>query len=380
MHSRLTAAFGRTLVTLPVLMTLAACDDDPVTARRQPPSGPVAVVTTTDFSSGELSTVSLDSTHQVHTGVSSVHSDAVVRVFDGLVYVVNRYLGDNIQVLDPDDDFAVVRQFSVGNGSDPHDIVVVSAARAYVTRYNETDLWVVDPSTGNHVGSVDLSTLADADGIPEMDQLAAVGGNVYVTLERVDRNTLPWEAPGASFVAVIEAGADTLLDTDAATPGTQPITLANANPFSTLQLDPDTGNLYVACVGKWSVSDAGVESLSPVTMTTTGTILTGTAAGGDITDVEVVSAERGYAIVTDAAFATSLLAFDPRSGAVIDTVYAPGTFSLQDVEMSAGGELFLADRSPTAPGIRIYDAATGTEKTAAPVDVGLPPFSIAFRE
>jgi hypothetical protein len=52
------------------------------------------------------------------------------------------------------------------------------------------------------------------------------------------------------------------------------------------------------------------------------------------------------------------------------------------VEATSGGELFLADRgSPTtSPGIRIYDAVSGVEKTAAPIDVGLPPFDIAFWE
>jgi hypothetical protein len=309
-----------------------------------------------------------------------VHSDAVVRVFGDLVYVVNRYLGDNIQVIDPRKGFATVRQFSVGNGSDPHDIVVVSPTRAYVTRYNETALWVVDPSTGDHAGTIDLSALADGDGIPEMDQLAAVGDAVYVTVERVDRNDPFWPPAGESYVAVIDAQADTLIDTNALTPGVQPITLANANPYSTLQLDAATGNLYVACVGAWGVDDAGVEWVSPVSRTSAGTSLTGAAAGGDITDVEVVSADRAYAIVTDAAFATTLLAFDPATGTVIDTVYAPGAFTLADAEVSPGGELFVADRAVSTPGVRIYDAASGAEKTAAPIDVGLPPFNLAFWE
>jgi len=357
-------------VSLALFVLLSGCDDDPV---KTPgcETGPQAVITTTDYSTGALSSVSLDGSFKVRSNAASIHSDAVVRVFGDLVYVVNR---------DPADCFSTIRQFSVGNGSDPHDIAVASPTRAYVPRYNETDLWIVDPSTGTHTGTIDLSALADGDGIPEMDQVLLADGMLFVTIQRADRNQLPWSPDGESYVAVVDVAADTLLDTDAATPGVQPITLPAANPFSTLQRDAATGNLYVAGVGEWGVADAGVAWVSAASLTGAGLSLTGAGAGGDITDVEIVSAMRGYAIVTDAVYSTTLLAFDPASGAVTDTVYAPGTFSLQDAEVSPGGDLYLADRSVTAPGIRIYGAATGIEKTTSPIDVGLPPFNIDFWE
>ena len=52
--------------------------------------------------------------------------------------------GDNIQILDPENDFSTVRQFSVGAGSDPHDILVLSPTKAYVTRYNTNVIWIVE--------------------------------------------------------------------------------------------------------------------------------------------------------------------------------------------------------------------------------------------
>lgn len=372
-----------TRLALCLVITIAAfgCDDNPLQQSKPPAPGPMAVVTTTDFSTGALSTVRLDMTHAVTKNVASIHSDAVVRVYEGLVYVVNRFGADNIQVLDPARGFALVKQFSVGNGADPHDIVVVAANKAYVTRYNETGVWVVDPTTGAHTGTIDFSPFADADGTPEIDQMALDGGRLFVTLGRLDRNNPLWPPAGPGAVAVVDADADTLLDADAVTPGVQPIVLAGGDPYSTLQLDPAAGNLYVACVGAWGASDAGVEWVDPATMTAAGTLLSGASAGGDITDVEIVTATRGYAIVTDASYATSLIAFDPSSGAVVDTVYAPGTFSLQDAEATATtGELYVTDRSTTAPGIRIYNAVTGAAITTTPLDVGLPPFNIAFWE
>jgi hypothetical protein len=373
-------ALYATAITLLVLLA-AGCEDDPVRARKPAPTGAQAVVTTTDFSSGALSSVRLDN-HAASIGVAPTHSDAVVRVFGGLVYVVNRFGdgGNNIQIHDPADNFALVRQFSVENGSDPHDIAVVSDDKAYVTRYNSTEWWIVNPETGDHIGTVDFSSLSDADGIPEMDRMVVVGNTLFVTVQRMDRSGFPWVTTDASYVAIVDTDVDSLIDADAGTPGTQPITLTNKNPYSTLQVDDVTDNLYVACVGDWGVNDAGVEWVLPGALTSGATILAGAAAAGDITDVEIVSLERGYAIVTDAAFATTLIAFDPQSGAVVDTVYAPGAFTLQDVEAAPDGDLFLTDRDATAPGLRIYDAATGAEKTTAPIDVGLPPFDIDFWE
>jgi DNA-binding beta-propeller fold protein YncE len=363
------------LVACALLLIFATgCEEDPVRGNTPRTAGVRAVVTTTDFSSGALSVAALDGSGAVDVAVAPTHSDAVVRVFGGLVYVVNRFQGDNVQVLDPDRGFALVRQFSVGNGADPHDIAVVNPTRAYVTRYGMTELWIVNPSTGAHVGSVDLSPYADLDGKPEMDNLTLADGRVYVTLQRLEN----FATAGVGHVAVIDAASGAVVDADTTTPGTQTIALANVNPFSEIQLDPATGDLYVACVGGWGEADGGVEWVSPDSMASGGTSLSGVDAGGDITDVEIVSSDRAYAIVADASFATKLIAFDPRSGRVVATVHAPGDYVLQDIELAPTGDVVLADRTATAPGLRLYDAATGVERTTAPIDVGLPPFDIAF--
>src|SRR5205814_950471 len=84
---------------------------------------------TTDFSTGSLSVGDLD-TRVVTKDVASVGSDAVARFYGGLLYVVNRFGGDNIQVIDPAQNYATIRQFSVGNGSNPQDIVFVGPTKA----------------------------------------------------------------------------------------------------------------------------------------------------------------------------------------------------------------------------------------------------------
>ncbi len=334
-------------------------------------------VTTTDYVTGSSSTIQLDGSYTTTTNVAGLHSDAVSRYFDGWIYVVNRYGGDNIQILDPNNGFSTVRQFSVGTSSDPHDIVVLSDTKAYVSRYNTTDMWIVNPSTGSYTGSIDLSALADGDGLPEMDQMARVGNHVFVTIQRLDRNTT-WGPVGDSYVAVVDITTDGLVDVDAVTPGDQSILLAGTNPASDIRLHPWMAKLYVSCVGFWGLQDGGVEIIDPVTFQSEGYVLTEAAAGGDINDVVIVSDDKGYAIVTDASFHTVLIAFNPETGMKTGTLYAPGDYVLNDIELSPQGELFLADRTPTRPGIRIYDIDTDIEITTDPIDVGLPPFDITF--
>src|SRR5439155_19710321 len=70
-----------------------------------------------------------------------ISSDPVARVEDGRPFVVNRFTFDNIQGLDPEGSFATLFERSVGNLTNPHDLVVPppgavgDAGTAFVTRY-----------------------------------------------------------------------------------------------------------------------------------------------------------------------------------------------------------------------------------------------------
>jgi hypothetical protein len=103
--------------------------------------------------------------------------------------------------------------------------------------------------------------------------------------------------------------------------------------------------------------------------------MTEAAAGGDILDVVGFSATRAWAIVANASFETELIEFNPGTGTKTGaTIYNPGGYYLSDIEL--GTDLLVADRKPTNPGIRFFDAVTNAQLTANPLDVGLPPFDI----
>ena len=337
------------------------------------------LASTTDFSTG--STTSLDpGTKAATLNVEAIHSDAVLRAsgVDGLVYAVGRAGGDHIQVLDPCDNFDTIDQFSTGNGSNPHDIVFYSTTKAYVARYDMTSVLIMNPQTGANLGTINLASFADADGLPEMDQMFLTGEYLCVLLQRLDRNNF-YTPAGASYMVVIDTITDTVVDMDPGTGGVQPVTLLRANPYS----EVNTGTLlgldiaYFSCVGFFGVLDGAVIRSTLALPDHQGTILTESAAGGDILDVEIISDTRGYAIIATPTFTTELIAFDPIAGTKIGgTVYAPGGYDLNDCEPDAlGGVLLLTDRKVTNPGIRCYDLTTGAA-VGGVIDVGLPPFDI----
>ncbi|HET6349111.1 MAG TPA: hypothetical protein VFH88_08510, partial [Candidatus Krumholzibacteria bacterium] len=139
-----------------------------------------------------------------------------------------------------------------------------------------------------------------------------------------------------------------------------------------------SGMIWVPTVGRWGIADGGIELIDPNTLTTSGIVLSEATAGGDISDVVAIDANRGAAIVNDANFNTLLIGFDLSAPTSIDTLYAPGTYSLQDAELSPDGRIFVSDHTPVLPGIRVFNATTGAQITASPVDVGLPPADIEF--
>jgi len=336
-----------------------------------------AFITTTDYTTGSSSVIRLDGSYTTEMDVASVHSDAVSRWYGGLIYVVNRGGADNIQILDPEDSFSTLDQFSVGNGSNPQDIAFISETKAYVTRYNSNQLWIVNPATGAHTGSIDLSSLADGDGLCEMDKMIITGGTLFVSIQRMDRDNY-WLPSGTSYLAAVDCGADTLIDTDGSSPGVQPITLNYTNPFSDIQFNRFDGTLLISSVGSWGINDGGIEVIDPEALAVTGTMITESAAGGDINDFEIYSPSQGFAIVTNASFNNEVISFDPETGLRKNTLYSPGAYVINDIEISPAGELFLADQTETNPGIRIYRCSNGSQITQGPISTGLPPFDICF--
>jgi hypothetical protein len=343
-----------------------------------PPFDYVFVVTSDYDVSGQASTVDVLAPWSVEENLASVHSDAVAREHGGLIYVVNRLFQDNIQVLDPEQGFATVRQFSVGPGSNPQDIAFASPTRAYVSRYEESLLYEVDPTTGDVTDTIDLSVFADADGIPEMGQMAIWGDRLFVAIQRLDRDYY-WLPTPPSYLAVIDTDSNELIDADPGAPGVQGIGLAATNPNTEILVNAGEGVLYVGEAGKWGILDGGIEAIDAASLAPLGFVATEAQLGGEINDVTPPVGGRAHAALSlsSPSWESFVIAFDWETGAKIEDVFRPGDFSVADIEVHAGaGELFVSDRTYADPGVRVFDATDGSELAPGAIDVGLPPHDL----
>jgi hypothetical protein len=355
----------RTLV-LVTLMTAAAAPARAAESR--------AFVFSTDYATGTVSTVDF-APAATHCDAVLVNSDASLRWYGGELYVVNRLGGDNVQVIDPVSR-TTVRQFSVGNGSNPHDIAFASPTKAYVTRFDATDLWIVNPATGAHTGTIALAGLADADGNPEMDRMMMVGPLLFVSLERVNRNAF-YAPTDSALVAVVDTRADTLVDCDPGHAGVQGILLQLRNPFTTFQFDRASSRLLLGCVGAFGALDGGVERIDPVALRSDGVAIGEAALGGDVNDVVWGSDTTSWAIVADAGGNTKLVAWSAITGAATGTLWNPGGYVLTDAELDDRGLLWACRADFSAPAVRRFSAATGLPQ-GSDLTCSLPPTAVTF--
>ncbi|MBM3280007.1 MAG: hypothetical protein FJY95_18320 [Candidatus Handelsmanbacteria bacterium] len=331
------------------------------------------VVLTSDFQTGSLALLEAGG-GAPRTDLLTIHSDAVARYHDGRVYVINRLGQDNILVLDPAAPADPLLQFSVGNGSNPQDLEFASQRKAYVSRHNSASLLLVDPRSGDSLGEIDLSAFADADGLPEPAEMALVGDRLYVACQRLDRNA-GWVA-SQSVLAVIDINTDQLVDWDSGQEGVQGLALQIDNPGNLIGMG---GKLYVGQTGQYGVADGGVEMVDLASGRSEGLVLGESELGGDLTSFALVSAAKGYAVVSAPDFSNSVRPLDLATGKAGPALAGHSGGYTPDLEVD-GGRLVVADQGtfsdPGSAGLLLYDTATDA-LLAGPIAVGLPPVNIA---
>lgn len=343
----------------------------------------VATVSTAscDFVSGGIGTIDADTFEVIEHYRGRIDADAVIREQRGRLFAINRFGGDNVQELDVDKRYATLWQCSTVAGSNPHDIVLTSDTKGYVSRYDATSVLIIDPSTGPDcanfiVGTIDIAELGDDDGIPEMDQMVVVDGLLFVAIQRLDREDFFRPAGNAALV-VIDVATDEIVGT---------VELEIANPFaesSGLYYDEAAGRIYVGGPGTLftDLDDGGVEVVNPSTLMSEGVVATGAQLGGDLTDFVVAGSRRIFAIVADGDFHASVVEFDTVKRTVVSTL-ATSEQLLSDIELRQRGHVWLADRKCNDPGARVFAIAAmrgASELTDAPIFPGLTPFNVLLR-
>jgi hypothetical protein len=303
-------------------------------------------------------------------------------------------------------DCSMRTQLSVSTGGfkgNPHDVVHVSATKAYVLRYEKNaaptaaagdfdegdDLLIIDPSKPAVTGRIDLSTHATSvAGVTlqaRPDQALLANGLVYVTLDSIDVN---FSAAGPGRVAIVDPATDAV---------TGDIDLPDQTGCSGLTYVEATKSLYVSCGGEFTDLDQAAKSAlveidlsgaKPVigkiiSAKTLGTqpftyspavVLGGLAYVGT---AGALDAKTGAQTAPDSLFTVDLATATPTK--VIDGgAYSLGRFAVDPTAMT----LFLPDGDPATPHIQLYSVSSGAPVAGTMFEANpaehLPPREVAI--
>jgi hypothetical protein len=253
--------------------------------------------------------------------------------------------------------------------ANPYDVAIAPDGKLWVTRYNQPTLLVLN-ADGTRAGTVDLSTLADPDGRPEMAAIAIVGGIAYVALDRLSPSV------GGSDPAPTDYSSIVSIDTTS-----QPWTaklfqkLPVPTPrerFRHAQFGPAT-DLWISCLGAPRSVPPSPGALIKIDLTGkndpkvvldgTQLMLDGKATRGFVNGYDVYDDERGWAVIASIESTdnpTSVVEFNPTTGQIVSNVwYGRGTFDLWDIAL-ADDRLLVLDRNRQDPAIVVLDASDGS--------------------
>lgn len=349
---------------------LLACQ--PSTVGSEDSGGPVAgaqaVLTTVsmDFATGALATVSLED-GSVQDLLAPTSGDAVVRAIGEEAVVLNRYGYDNLRFYTPGDWSAPRLEVSVGDDQGPTNPVEASSCGEdlLVLLYERDRAIFLSPETGAVTGSLDLSAWNDADGqSPEAGSLAALGGKLYIGLERLDRSA-GWSDAGGVVLEV---------DCEARSISREWAAPANAN------VAPWPGGEGLLVTGRaWGELAAGVYTFTPEG----GLVLAVPVSEGEVAGVAASGSSLVFTTLAEDYSSYGIHCADLGSGS--STEIDRREEFLADLVASPTGEAWIAahwgwnDSDAATPGLFRWDIASCAAIDAdRPLRFSLAPSSLTF--
>ncbi len=352
------------------------------------PVGGTAIVLGGSFTdpNGTLSVLPITPPRTPTVNVQTTHSDAVVRAFQGKLYVVNRLGADNIEVIDPAQAFKVTEQFSVGQGTNPQDIIVSAPHRAFVTLYQPADnksadltvgdFLIVDPETGTILKTIDLTpfTADDGDRFARASQMVIVNDKIFIVVQDLPSDlSLPPDQPGK--LVVFDRTKEEI---------TGSVILQGRDPVN-LTYSPETNLIYVSDADYFDINSpyGGIEAVDPTTLKSQGILIDDLLLGGAPGDIEVGRGRGfvtvGYFDANTGNFATKVSAFDLIAKAPTPQDLYGSQGYIQDIAVDQNGDLLVGDRDPNVNGVVFLNPKTGSV-TDGPINTGAAPASITFIE
>lgn len=150
-----------------------------------------ALAATTDYTVGALTSFGLDS--RSATDLADIASDSALIVEGDYAIQLGRFGFDYVRLYTLGD-WSNPLEFSLAEGSNPQD-AHFCGDNLFISQYG-LDKIAIYSSTGNPVGSIDLSSYSDADGVPEAAAMVKDGDRLFVALQIMNRDDFSSAGPG----------------------------------------------------------------------------------------------------------------------------------------------------------------------------------------
>lgn len=299
--------------------------------------------------------------------------DGILRVTRGRVLHLSRASGV-LSVIDAIT-WSVIARHALDPAQQPRDVLAVDADTAYVTRKAATRLLRLELQSGDVTESVDLSPLADSDGIPEMERMAVHDGRLFVQIRRESDLNPPFERPAG--LAVIDLASEQLVDADPLTPGVQAIALAGTPPRFAMQVIPETRELFVSATGAFHDA-GGLERVDLDGLVSLGLVVLelGGDVGADLGAFVLTTPWAGWlSFSTDLLLSSHLHRFSTITGVdPFEAHFALHYFTPRLVHEPVGDRLFW----PEPEGVHVFDATSGSRLTTDPIAIAGVPTDLAL--
>ncbi len=343
------------------------------------PPGTHLVVTTTDFATGAVSVVDADA-GTVRADLALASTDAIPFAHDGLVYVVNRFMYDYVDVLDPADGLSLLAQHPIEvagvTSSNPHALAFDPQGRAWVCMYGAPELQIHDfgrPVGESVLGRVDLSELADADGTTEVVHVIPFGNLMWIVVAQLDQNA-SFERVGPDRLFAVDTNDESLLDLDPELDGIQGLELPGEFHRQWRRDPDDPGGIYLLSTGILRVDLDQVEAswiVPPESFEAAGIDTRFLAQSFDVT------LEQGFVVSAYAPDFSEVRLYRARPGES-PTQIAAGFDSAERTVEVLHGTVWYGDARIGDSGLRRFDL-DGTP-IGDVLSVGLPPYSMTMLE
>lgn len=372
---------------------LTGCIDD-ILNEKATESDHYAVVATqaSDYTTGDISIISLTDYSADNSNFAG-GSDAVVSTHDENFYRLGRYSQDNItkfSIHDPETKIWGERSVN-GEGeenSNPYKLVVKDDTTAYLIRFGQPTVWIVDPSTTDDAkfktGEIDLGDYAAVDDVPDVSDALIIDDKIYFLIQNLDSVSSDTWIPGQAYIAVFDTAdnSEVATNSDSGTP--KGIALKTKNP-NKMVYDSSSNNVYIASIGKYASSyyntpaefTGGIESVKLSSYETSLVVDDGDDDAhpyGNITNIAVLNSTRGYFVGYASYGHTNVYSFNPQSSEV-DATPILADKDVIDIEIGPLGNLWVANR--TDAGITIFDTVDNTVFKEI-IDTDLLPVNIEF--